>query len=111
MPDALQSVPARTHDHRCALTTCCAPVQSSQIVRHDLEGIQQVIEILDLADRPQAAHGHADGLSENGGLPDPGVGHTPITVLFLKTLEALVDVPEAANVLTKRYDARVATEN
>ena len=92
VPDPLEAVPPGAHDHRGHLAPDAAPTQVGEVVGHYLEGIEEVVEVLDLGDRPQAAQGHADGLAEDGDLADPDVGYPQVPVFLLEAAEALIDV-------------------
>jgi hypothetical protein len=59
--------------------------------RNDLKRVQEVIKILDLADRAQSAHRHADGLAQDRRLADARISDA--TAVFPGALEALVHVP------------------
>ncbi len=111
VPDALQPMSARAHDDRRLLSACGTPAQGGQVVAHDLQRVQHIIEILNFRDRAQSAHGHADGLPEDGGFADARVGHAQRAVFFLHALEALVDVAEESHILTEADHARVAPED
>ncbi len=109
MPDAFQTMTARPHNDRRGLSANCTPVQIRQIVGHDLQRVQNVIEVLDFTNWAQTAHRHADRLPKDCHLADTGVGHAQRAVLFLHALETLVHVTEETNILAKRDDARVAS--
>ena len=64
-----------------------AVVQAGEIVRENLESVEQVVEVLDVDDRLQAADGGADALAEDGGFPDPGIGDAERAELFLEVFE------------------------
>ena len=110
VPDALQAVAAGAHDDRRLLPAGGAPVQRRQVVGHDLQGVEQVIEVLDLGDRAQAAQGQADRLPEDGRFADAGIGDAQRAVFLLQAAEALVDVAQLADILAKGDQARLAGE-
>ena len=110
MPDADQPVTLRPDDHGRLLTADAAPVNRRQVVRSVLERVQQVVEVLDVADRPQATHRTAGGLAEDCRLSDAGVGQSQLAVLRLQALEHQVHVAQPPHVLADDEDARVARE-
>ncbi len=110
MPDALQPVAACAHDHRRALPTHRAPMQGCQIIRNNLQCIQNVIKILDLTDRPQPAHRQPHGLPQDRRLANARIGHTQCAIFFLHALEALIHITKKAHILTKGHHARVTPE-
>ena len=61
-----------------------APAQRGEVVGQDLQRVEQVVEVLDLGDRAQPAHRHADRLADDGGLADAGVGDAQLAVLLLQ---------------------------
>src|SRR5689334_8618792 len=107
MPDAFQAMAARADDDRRLLPTGGAPAQRGQIVREDLQRIEDVVEILDLGDRTKAAHGRTDRLSGDGALADSRVHHPPHSMLFLEPEASLVDVAELADVFAEDDEARI----
>ncbi len=70
----------------------------------------KIVEVLDIADGPQAAHGGADRLAENGRLPDPRVGEAQVAVLCLQSLEHEVHITQPPDVLADHEKARVTRE-
>ena len=70
-----------------------APTHRRQIIRHDLQGVQNVIEVLDFGDGAQAAHGHANRLSHNRRLADARVADAQVAVFGLQTRHRLVHIP------------------
>ncbi len=87
-----------------------APAHGGEIVGHDLQRVQHVVEILDLRDGTQAAHRGADGLAEDRALADAGVHDARDAVLFLQAEAALVDVAELADVLAEDDHPRIAAQ-
>ena len=107
MPDALQPVAACADNDRRSLSADRAPVQAGQVIRHNLQRVQQIIEILDLTDRAEAAHGHADCLAQDGHFADAGVGHAQCAIFFLHSLKTLVHVAQVTDILAKSDHAWV----
>ena len=99
VPDPLQAMAAGADDHRGLLPAGGAVAQRGEIVGEDLEGVEQVVEVLDLGERPQAAQREADRLPDDRRLADAGVGHPAEAVLLLQPHEPLVDVAERPDVL------------
>src|ERR1700694_2246926 len=110
VPDADEPVTLGPDHERRLLTTDGAPVQRRQVIRRDLQCIEEVVEVLDVADRPQPAHRRADRLAEDRRLADARVGQTQVAVLRLQALEDEVDVAKLAHVLADDEDPWVAGE-
>jgi len=110
MEDPFQAVATGTDDDGGFLPAGGAPAQVGQVVCHNLQGVEQVIQVLDFSNRPQAPQGHADGLAEDGGFTDAGIRDTQGTIFFLKAAEALVDIAQLAHVFTKGNQAGLAFE-
>src|SRR3989442_11651618 len=99
MPDAHETVTLSAHDHRRLLASGRPPVQAGEVIGGELQRVEEIVEVLDVADRPQPSHGGADGLPEYGRLADAGVGQAKIAVLRLQPLEDEVDVAQPPDVL------------
>ena len=110
MPNPDQAMPLGANDHRRLLPADRPPVQRRKVVRRRLQRVQEVVEVLDVADRPQPAHGGADRLAEDRRLADPGVRQPQLSVLCLQSLEHEVDVAQPADVLADDEDAWIARE-
>src|SRR5207245_6171904 len=110
MPDSDQAMPFRANYHRRLLSAHRPPVQRRKVVRRRLQRVEEVVEVLDIADRPQPAHGGADRLAEDRRLADPGVRQPQLSVLRLQSLEREVDVAQPADVLADDEDAWIARE-
>ncbi len=76
-------MPTGTNDERGLLEAVTPPPQSSSIIGKGREGVNKIIDVLDLGYWPQAAHGHTDGLPHDRPFPDAGVKDAVLTVLFL----------------------------
>src|SRR5690606_22279189 len=100
MPYTFESVTARADDHRRFLAALRAILQTRQIICKRLQRIDEVIEILDLRDRSQAAQGSANALADDCGLADAGVCYAKFTILFLKSCKPLVYVADLTHILT-----------
>src|SRR5205814_8037882 len=109
MPDPFESMSARADDDRRFLTAGAAPAHRGEIVRHDLQRVQQVIEILNLRDRTQSAQRGADRLSYDRALANAGIGDEPQSEFFLETGAVLIHVAELADVFADDDDARLAS--
>src|SRR5260370_1406789 len=101
---------ARADDHRALLTAARAPAGRREVIGHDLNRVQQVIEILNLRDRPQPAQRGTDRLADDRAFANSGVGHTKLSVFFLKAGATLIDVAEFSDVFAEDDDARIAPQ-
>ena len=75
-----------------------------------MHGVQEVVEVLNLGDRTQSAHGQSDALTGDGGLADSGVADAHGSEFGLHPLETLVDVADVAHVFAKNHRFGVARE-
>src|SRR6266852_917767 len=107
MPDADETVTLGAHDDRRLLASGRSPVQAGKVVRGELQRVEEIVEVLDVADRPQPTHGGADGLPEDRRLADAGVGQAKIAVLRLEAFEHEVHVAQAPDILADDEKARV----
>jgi len=90
---------------------CSSPPPDSvigKIVGDDLQGIEEIVQILDFGHRTQAAQRHANGLAHDGGFPDPCIGNPVDPVLFLQMSPALVYSAEMPHVFAERNKMRLA---
>src|SRR5207237_9638020 len=110
VPDALETVALRADEHRRLLTPAGAPAQGRKVVRRELQRVQQVVDVLDVDDRPQTAQRRADPLTEDGGLADARVADAMHAVPRLQALEHEVHVSETAHVLSEDHETRIARE-
>src|SRR6266498_5619247 len=101
MPDSLQAMPTRADDDGCSLSTCRTPMQCREIVRHNLQRIQKIIQILNFADWSQPAHRHANRLPQNCRFTDARIGDAQRAVFILHSLETLVHVAKKTNILSE----------
>jgi hypothetical protein len=67
----------------------------------------QIIEVLNFGDRPQAAHSHADGLAHDRPFADPGIKHPFDTVFLLHAAQALIHVADMAHVFAESKQFRL----
>src|SRR4051812_16931998 len=102
MPDAFEPVPASADDDGSLLSTVRAPSKAGQIVRDDLQGVEKIVQILDLGNGPQSSKRHADGLSHDGRFANTGIGDALRPIFFLKVRPALIDSAEQSDVLSHR---------
>ena len=110
VPDPLQPVALRPDHDRCHLTTRGPKTQRGEIVGRQLEREQQVVDVLDVHDRPETAHRSADPLPEDRRLADAGVVDAQCAVLLLKPLVHEIDVAESSDVFAEDDDALVARQ-
>ena len=87
-----------------------SPVEGRQVVRGGLQRVEEIVEVLDVADRAQASHGRTDRLAEDRRLPNTGVGEAQLSVLRLQTLEDEVDVAQPPHVFTDHENPWVTSE-
>ncbi len=73
MPNAFEPVAAGPDDYRSGLSPCGSVPEGSQIVAHSLETVKQIIQVLYLCNRPEAAKCHANTLTQDGRFPDTGI--------------------------------------
>ena len=85
-------------------------MQGCKIIRHNLQGIQDIIKVLDFGNGSQSAHCHADGLSQDRRFADARICHAHGAVFFLHPLEALVHIAELAHVFTERNETRLTSQ-
>ena len=83
-------------------------MQRRQVVRHRLQGVEHVIEILDLGDGAQAAQHQADALPQDGRLADAGIADAEVAVFLLQPRHRLIDAAEIAHVFAKSNHAGIA---
>ena len=110
VPDALETMPAGADDDRRLLPALGPPAQRRQIVRHDLQRVEQVIEVLDLGDGADPAQGEPDRLTQDCHLANPGVRHPQLAVLLLQADKTLIDVAQLAQVLAKGHEIAIAVQ-
>src|SRR5216683_1125496 len=107
MPNADETVTLGAHDDRRLLASGRSPMQAGKVIRGELQRVEEIVEVLDVADRPQPAHGGANGLPEDRRLADTGVGQPKIAVLRLQPLEHEVDVAQPPDILADDEQSRV----
>src|SRR5438093_4474367 len=111
MPDSLQAMSARADDHRALLTAAGSPARHRQIVRKDLDGVEDVVQVLNLGDRPQSAKRRADRLADDRAFTNAGVGDAQLAVFRLQAGATLVDVAELSDVFAEDDHRRIAAES
>ena len=80
--------------------SAAAVVQLRELAHDLVEGrVDEAVE-LDLADRPVAAHGKADGGADDAGLGERGVDHALLAEVLLQPVGDPEDAAELADVLT-----------
>ena len=82
--------------------------QRREVVRRDLERVEEVVDVLDIDDRAQPTHRDADPLPQDRRLADPRVDDALPAVLRLESLVDEVHVAQDADVLAHDHDARIA---
>ena len=100
----------RADQDRRFLAAAGAPTQRREIVGRELQRVEQVVDVLDIDDRSEAAQRRADALSEDRRLAYARVDDALLAVLGLESLKDEVDVTELSDVLAEDDDARIAPE-
>ena len=108
VPNAFQAVPAGAHDERRPLGSCAPEMHGRQVIPQQLKPVVQVVEVLDLSNGPQSPHGQADALPQDRALPNPDVENAVFTERLLHAFHGLIDPANAAGVLPKSEQLRVA---
>ena len=103
MPNPFQTMSACTYYGRCLLTTNSTIMYCRQIVGHDLKGIEQIIQVLNLSNRTEATHGQTNTLSHNGGFTNTGIRYTRFSVFRLHSFKALIYVPDFTAILSEDH--------
>ena len=98
-------------NERSLLAARGAITHSGEVIPHDLEGIVQVIEVLNLGDWTKTPHGHSNALSQNGAFPNARIAHADIPKLLLHAFHHLIHPADAPRVLSKRQDPRISTKH
>ena len=111
VPNAFQSVTAGADDEGRLLATRRTVAYRGEVVAHDLQGVVEVVEVLDFCNGTQAAHRHAYALPQNGAFADARVADANLPKLFLHALHHLVHSSDAARVFPERQDAWIAGEH
>src|SRR5690554_4955158 len=101
MPNSFQPVTACAYNQRCFLTTFGTVMQCSQIIRHNLKGIKQIIKVLNLCNRSQSTHCHSNSLTEISSFPYTCITYSYRAKSFLHALHALVYSTYFTHVFTK----------
>ena len=76
-----------------------------------MQGVIEVVQVLDFCNGAKAAHGHANALSQNGAFADARVADANLPKLLLHAFHHLVHTTDAAGVLSKRQNAWVSAEH
>ena len=85
-------------------------MQGRQVIGCELERVEEIVDVLDVHDRPEAPEGRANALPKYGCLANAGVDDALLAVLGLQSLEDEIDVAELPDVLAEDEDAWVACE-
>src|ERR1044072_1452907 len=95
---------ACANDQWSFLTSAGPVLETRKVVGQYLNCVEEIIEILNFGDRPEATKRRADPLPYDGTLANAGVGNAKLTELFLKSCEALVHVADLAYIFTESED-------
>src|SRR5690606_10068763 len=101
MENPFQAMTTGADNQGCLLPASRAPTQVGEVVCHNLEGIEQIIEILNLGNWTQSAQCQANALTEDCGFAYTSIGDAKDAVFILQTAKALVDITQVTNVFTK----------
>ena len=66
-----------------------AVVHRGQVVPHDLQGVIEVVQVLDLSNGAKPAHGQSNALPDNGAFSDAGIGDPVLTKGILHAFHRL----------------------
>ena len=96
-----EAVSAGAHDKRTALLSLCTVVKGGHIVAQGLQSIKQVIQVLDLRDRPQSAQRQSHALPHDRKFANAGIEYPVRSVFGLEAGKALVYIADKTEVFTK----------
>ena len=104
MPHSLEAVAASADYKRSLLASCGPPAQGGAVVRKNLKGIQQVVQVLNLGNRAKSAHGQTYALTGNGRLSNSRIRDANAAEFRLNAFKALVDVAYVPDVFAKNHE-------
>ena len=111
LPAANAAAGRRTDGHRGEELAGAAVAQPRELAHDLIEARVDVVGELNLGDRPQAVHGHADGGRDDAALRDRRIEHAILAVLALQPLGGAEHAAEIADVLAHEHDRRIAAEH
>src|SRR3984893_17777618 len=97
----------RTNSHRCEELPGAAIAEARQFADDLIEARIDVIRELNLGDRAQAVHAHADRGGDDAALGDGRVEDTMLAVLALPPFRGAKHAAEIADVLAHEHHRRV----
>ena len=97
---------AGAEDDRGLLPAVGAPAERGQIVRGDLQRVEEIVQVLDFRDRPEAPHCHPNCLAHDRRLTNAGISDPLRPVLLLQLGPFLVHASEQADVLADGHERR-----
>ena len=92
MPNPLEAVATGAHDEGRLLLADGAVQKGGKVIAEGLQAIQDVIEVLDLGNGPQAPEGQPNPLANDCGFAYAGVGNAQRAKLFLEAFQPLVHI-------------------
>ena len=104
MPHSLEAVAASADYKRSLLASCGPPAQGGAVVRKNLKGIQQVVQVLNLGNGAKSAHGQTYALTGNGRLANSRIRDANAAEFRLNAFKALVDVAYVPDVFAKNHE-------
>ena len=110
VPDAFEAMAARTDDDGSLLPTRGAVTHRGRIIAEYLQGIEEVIEVLNFSDGTETSHRQADSLAGNGAFTNARVRHAQLPKLLLHAFHGLVHPANLTRILAERNDFRVGIE-
>lgn len=88
---------------RSLLASCGPPAQGGAVVRKNLQGIKQVVQVLNLGNRAKSAHGQTNALTSNSRLANSRIRDANAAKFRLHAFKALVDVANVPDVFAKNH--------
>src|ERR1700682_1794041 len=101
----------RANGHRCEELPGAAVADARQFADDLIEARVDVIRELNLGDRAQAVHAHADRSGDDAALGDGRVDDTMLAVLALQSLGSAKHAAEIADVLAHEHHRRIILEH
>ena len=108
MPHSLEAVAASADYKRSLLASCGPPAQGGAVVRKNLQGIKQVVQVLNLGNRAKSAHGQTNALTSNSRLANSRIRDANAAKFRLHAFKALVDVANVPDVFAKNHSLWVS---
>ena len=110
MPNAFKSVSACANDCRCFLSATSSPLHCRQIITHQLQCIEEIIQILNLNDWFESSHGKTNSLTKYRGLTDACIGNAQESILCLQSTESLIHIAQLSYIFAECHNAWIIIE-